>query len=97
MTNGLLKPSPAVKKPAPRRQSGWSPERRARQAALIRSWQPWTHSTGPKTPQGKARASQNALKTGTRRADIIALRRALRDQRLFLRAARAVLKILPLS
>ena len=47
---------------------GWTPERRARQAAAIRRWQPWNHSTGPKTEQGKARAGQNAFKGGHRRA-----------------------------
>ena len=29
--------------------NGWTPERRERQAALIRSWKPWEHSTGPRT------------------------------------------------
>lgn len=38
----------------------WTPERRARQAALIREWAPWQHSTGPVTDAGKARASRNA-------------------------------------
>ncbi len=47
-------------------KAGWSSERRARQAALIRSWAPWLRSTGPKTEAGKARCSQNALKHGYR-------------------------------
>lgn len=38
----------------------WSPERRSQQAALIRQVQPWKHSTGPKTPEGKAVSSRNA-------------------------------------
>jgi len=38
---------------------GWTDERRARQAELIRSWRPWTRSTGPRTEAGKAVASQN--------------------------------------
>ena len=29
--------------------NGWSPERQARQAKLIRQWRPWEKSTGPKT------------------------------------------------
>ena len=49
-----------------RRPKGWSPERRARQAALIRSWQPWRRSTGPKTEAGKTRCAMNALKHGQR-------------------------------
>jgi len=48
------------------RPKGWSPERRARQAVLIRGWQPWQRSTGPKTEAGKARCSMNALKHGCR-------------------------------
>lgn len=39
--------------------NGWTPERRARQAELIRSWKPWEKSTGPKTPDGKAKAARN--------------------------------------
>ncbi|MER2559057.1 MAG: hypothetical protein ABTQ93_16505 [Candidatus Competibacter denitrificans] len=42
----------------------WTPEARAKQAAKIKSWQPWRDSTGPKTHAGKARSSQNALKSG---------------------------------
>lgn len=42
----------------------WTPERRARQAALIRAWKPWERSTGPRTPEGKAKASRNAYKGG---------------------------------
>ena len=44
--------------------NGWTAERRAKQAQLIRQWQPWNHSTGPTTPAGKAKASRNADKGG---------------------------------
>jgi hypothetical protein len=47
-------------------KAGWTPERRARQAALIRSWAPWGRSTGPKTEAGKTRCAMNALKHGHR-------------------------------
>jgi hypothetical protein len=58
------------------RPKGWTPERRARQAARIRNWQPWRRSTGPQTEAGKARAAQNALKHGNRsRAHIFQLQR----------------------
>ena len=58
------------------RPKGWSPERRARQAALIRRWQPWRRSTGPQTEAGRARAARNALKHGNRsRANILQLQR----------------------
>lgn len=49
-----------------RSRKGWSPERRARQAALIRAWAPWQRSTGPKTAAGKAHCAMNALKHGYR-------------------------------
>lgn len=44
--------------------NGWTPERRARQAQLIRTWAPWKKSTGPRTVEGKARVSGNAEKHG---------------------------------
>lgn len=37
----------------------WTPERRAKFAAAIHRWKPWTRSTGPRTPEGKARANHN--------------------------------------
>ena len=42
--------------------NGWTPERWARQAALIRTWRPWEHSTGPRTDEGKARTAHNGFK-----------------------------------
>ena len=44
----------------------WTPERRERQAELIRTWQPWEQSTGPRTAEGKARVSRNAWQGGHR-------------------------------
>lgn len=58
---------------------GWTQERRDRQACLIRGWQPWTQSTGPKSAEGKARASQNSLKHGGRTASAIELHRELSE------------------
>lgn len=60
--------------------SGWTPERRAKQAAAIRRWKPWTRSTGPRTEAGKDRARLNAYKGGERPM-LRMLARALRDQR----------------
>ena len=45
-------------------KNGWSPERKARQATLIRTWRPWEKSTGPRSEAGKAVASQNGRKYG---------------------------------
>ena len=39
----------------------WTTEQRARQAELIRISKPWTTSTGPRTPAGKAVSSKNAV------------------------------------
>ena len=60
--------------------NGWTPERRARQAKLIRQWKPWEKSTGPKTPEGKAVSSQNAYKGGDWRL-MKQLSEVLRDQK----------------
>ena len=69
--------------------NGWTLERRERQAELIRQWQPWKQSTGPKTPEGKATASRNSWQGG----DMARMRelakdvnRVLREQRQWLKA-----------
>ncbi len=62
----------------------WTPERRARQAALIRTWRPWERSTGPRSAEGKARVARNPYKGGDReqlRALFRELNAALRWQR----------------
>lgn len=46
--------------------NGWTPERKAKQSALIQNWKPWDKSTGARTPEGKAVSSQNAYKGGLR-------------------------------
>ena len=58
--------------------NGWTPERRVRQAELIRAWRPWELSTGPRTVEGKALASLNAYK-GAKRDETRALMRALSE------------------
>lgn len=69
--------------------TSWTPERRQRQAELIRAWKPWEKSTGAKTPEGKKRSSQNALKHGGRTAEIIELRKKylaiMKERRQFVR------------
>ena len=46
--------------------NGWTETRRRQQAERIREWQPWKHSTGPRSPEGKATASRNAYKGASR-------------------------------
>lgn len=45
--------------------NGWTPERRKRQSELIHRWRPWERSTGPRTPEGKARMALNPYRGGT--------------------------------
>ena len=58
----------------------WTTVERQRQAALIRQRQPWQHSTGARTLEGKAIASHNAFKGGFRQ-QLKELNQLLRDQR----------------
>src|SRR5262245_26965803 len=66
-----------------KRPNGWTLQRRARQAALIRRWAPWRRSTGPRTEAGKARCAKNPLKHGfASRATVQQLRRVRHALRL---------------
>ena len=57
----------------------WTPERRKRQAELIRRWQPWKASTGPKTEEGKDTAKMNATKSGAYSAEMKQFKRLMRE------------------
>ena len=57
----------------------WSKKQRKQQAKAIHRWKPWDHSTGPRTPEGKARAARNALKHGVRSKAIKEFRRIVRE------------------
>ena len=46
--------------------TGWSQDRRVRQAAAIQKWRPWEKSTGPRTAEGRARSARNAYRGGQR-------------------------------
>lgn len=58
--------------------NGWTLERRQRQAELIRNWQPWNRSTGPKSSEGKATVARNPYK-GAVRQQLREVARALRQ------------------
>jgi hypothetical protein len=80
MSNSLpISVSAHFSAPGKHRAKGWTPERRARQAALIRLAQPWRHSTGPTTPAGKARVAMNALRHGFRSQAWTLKARRIRD------------------
>ncbi len=67
--------------------NGWTSERKAKQALAIQQWKPWEVSTGPKSAEGKARASRNAFKGGKRpalRQAIAMVRRYVKDNQEFL-------------
>jgi len=60
--------------------NGWTLERKARQAQLIRNWRPWERSTGPTSAVGKAVIARNAWKDGHRQ-ELRQLAPTLREQR----------------
>ena len=60
-----------------RKASGWTEERRERQAKAIQTWKPWQRSTGPRSAAGKAVAARNAYK-GADTAILRDLAKALR-------------------
>lgn len=70
----------------------WTAESRARQAEIARQNRPWAHSTGPKTPEGKARMRYNAYKTGLHTKSMRKYRKALRLHAHFLQLVRVVMR-----
>ena len=57
----------------------WTAAERQRQSELIRQWEPWQHSTGAQTLEGKVKASRNAFKGGFRQ-ELKELRQLLQEQ-----------------
>lgn len=59
----------------PRRRYTLTPEGLAALRASVVKTRPWTKSTGPRTPEGKARTRYNRLKDGTRSAEAVQRRK----------------------
>jgi hypothetical protein len=64
---------------------GWTEERRRKQAEAIRQWKPWEKSTGPKTAEGKAVCSRNAVKNPDLHDALKEINEALRGSAAFIR------------
>jgi hypothetical protein len=60
----------------------WTPEQRQRQREAIQRWKPWSKSTGPRSPKGKAAASRNAWTGG----HLVKLRQVIKELNQALRA-----------
>lgn len=69
----------------------WTLEQRQRQREAIVRWKPWEQSTGPRSPEGKARVSRNGWKGGHRQK-LRELVRMVNDE---IRSARDTLARLP--
>jgi hypothetical protein len=58
-------------------RGAWTPERRAKQVAIIAHTRPWEKATGPRTDRGKAISSRNAY-TGA--AEAVALAKSVQAE-----------------
>jgi hypothetical protein len=56
-----------------------TPEHKKLRAALILSWKPWEHSTGPKSRDGKKRSAMRGYK-GSERSNLRTLSRVMKSQ-----------------
>jgi len=67
---------------------GWTDERRAACSRMMKERKAWAHSTGPRTAEGKARSSRNAVGNGRRQrldAELAAIEALMRAWEAMLR------------
>ena len=69
----------------------WTQEQRQLQREAIHKWKPWERSTGPRSPDGKRKASRNAWSGGHRAT----LREVIKMVRRQVGAARETLNGMP--
>ena len=72
--------------------NGWTPERRAKQSAMMMKLKPWEKSTGPKTETGKQSSSKNSFKHGGSCAGVRELHKLLAEYARAERVARSLLE-----
>ena len=58
----------------------WTEEQRKAQSEKMKQLKPWLKSTGPKSEEGKKKASLNAMKHGLRSELARDIRKTLREQ-----------------
>lgn len=77
------------------KRKGSTPEERERHRQVAHQYQPWLHSTGPRTPEGKARirASNQARQKGP--LGIATIRAELADYRSLIGAMREAHAMVP--
>jgi hypothetical protein len=61
-------------------------EGRERLSWKIHTWKPWEYSTGPRTPEGKAKVSKNAIKHSGRNHEVREIHDVLERHKNLLRA-----------